>query len=52
MNQELKDLYARLGELTLNIEFLNAQYIDTKKKILEIANKQTKKEGEPNADIS
>ena len=46
MNPELKDLYARLGELTLNIEFLNSQYIETKKKIVETVNAQNKKEGE------
>ena len=40
--EELKDLYAVLGELNFNTEILNNQIIETKKKIVSIINIKSK----------
>ena len=40
--EELKNLYAVLGELNFNAEILNNQIIETKKKIVSIINIKSK----------
>ena len=37
----LKDLYAKLGELYLNSEVINSQIVETKRRIIEIINSKS-----------
>ena len=45
MSPELKDLYAKLGELYLNIEILNNQAIQIKQQIAKLIQQSEVKDG-------